>query len=82
MDAADSSFNGVIESMPGPGLKEKYRLLISAMTPAERALRTLEVAQFAVEKPHQRIANERFLRKTAPKVLGEAQHDSPQSDRG
>lgn len=48
------------------GLKERYRLLVAAMAPAERARHIEEVSHFMAEKKQPRIVNERFLRKTVP----------------
>lgn len=62
----DSDFRGVADSMSGMGLKEKYRLLIAAMTPAEQAQRVQEVTHVKAVQPPPRIVNERFLRKTVP----------------
>lgn len=47
-------------------LKDKYRMLIEAMTPAEQARRAEEVSHFLAAKAQPQIVNERFLRKTIP----------------
>jgi hypothetical protein len=53
-------------SLPTISLKDKYRQLISAMTPTEKVLLVQEASQFTREKRKPRIMNERFLRKTIP----------------
>jgi len=52
--------------MSGMGLREKYRLLVSAMTPEEQAQRVPEVAHVQAAQAPPQIMNERFLRKTVP----------------
>ncbi len=67
--------------MTGFGLKEKYRLLISAMTPAEQALRAQEASHFLAEKPRPTISNERFLRKTVPMGFTLPNSESSRADQ-